>query len=94
MESFGITVWNAKIYNESVMSRSKKKNPGGGIGSSLYQHQYKKSESRAARRRVRSILCTGDYDKAPHPKEYGNEWASPRDGKQYWVNHDAAWMRK
>lgn len=76
------------------MSRSKKKYPGGGIASNIGQHKYKKDECRAWRRMVRKRLQSGEYEDLPHTKEYGNEWASPRDGKQYWVNHDDKWMRK
>ncbi len=76
------------------MSRSKKKNPGGGITAGMGQAVFRKNENRAKRRMVNARLNTKQYDKLPHEKEYGNEWASPRDGKQYWVDHDAKWMRK
>lgn len=76
------------------MSRSRKKNPGGGWahhGQSA-QKEYRSQENRAKRRRVKLYLIAGK--EMPHEKEYGNEWSSPRDGKQYWINHDARWMRK
>ncbi len=76
------------------MSRSKKKHPGGGAASSCGQHKFKKDEARAKRRKVRKLMSTGQHERLPHDKEYGNEWSSPRDGKQYWVDHDAKWMRK
>lgn len=76
------------------MSRSKKKHPGGGAASNLGQHLFKKKESRASRRAVRKVVSMGEYENLPHDKEFGNEWASPRDGKQYWINHDDKWMRK
>lgn len=76
------------------MSRSKKKHPGGGIGRTCGQHSFKKKESRAKRKEVRTLMALGKYDVLPHEKEYGNEWASPRDGKVYWIGSDAKWMRK
>lgn len=76
------------------MSRSKKKHPGGGITKGCGQHLFKTAESRAKRHRIRNLLQIGEYIALPHEKEYGNEWASPRDGKQYWLDHDAKWMRK
>lgn len=74
------------------MSRSIKKHPGGSNCSSYGQKQYRSSENRAKRREVRIRLLLEQA--LPHEKEYGNEWSSPRDGKQYWVNHDKKWMRK
>lgn len=76
------------------MSRSFKKHPGGGfcciaIGA---QKAYRSQENRAKRREVKIRLLL-DQD-MPHDKEYGNEWSSPRDGKQYWINYDKEWMRK
>lgn len=78
------------------MSRSKKKNPGGPASCSTdgEQAKFRRRENRAKRRKVRATLVKGDYEKLPHEKEYGNEWDSPRDGKQYWIDHDARWMRK
>jgi hypothetical protein len=76
------------------MSRSKKKHPGGPMCSGGCQAMFRKQENRAKRRKVKTILIKQDYDKLPHEKEYGNEWDSPRDGKQYWIDHDARWMRK
>ncbi len=66
------------------MSRSYKKYPGGGLGSSKHQKQYKQAEHRAERSKIKSTLLVGK-EILPHPKEYGNEWSSPRDGKQYWL---------
>jgi len=45
--------------------------------------KFKISEHRSERRTVRALIASGKYDLFPHPKEYGNEWSSPRDGKQY-----------
>ena len=75
------------------MSRSFKKHPGGGFASSKGQKKYKQSEHRAERSKIHQLLKLL-FEDLPHPKEYGNEWASPRDGKQYWLNPDDKWMRK
>lgn len=76
------------------MSRSHKKNPGGGWGCNTegQQKKYRSQENRAKRRKVKVVLLLNE--EMPHEKEYGNEWSSPRDGKQYWLNHNAKWMRK
>lgn len=76
------------------MSRSKKKNPGGGFGSSLNQAAFRSQENRRKRRLVNMKLQTGDELVLIDEKKFGNEWASPRDGKQYWIDHDDKWMRK
>lgn len=80
------------------MSRSKKKNPGGSVtcagATAGRQHRFKKQESRAKRRAINSLIKIGDTDILPHDREFGNEWASPRDGKQWWNDHDDKWMRK
>jgi hypothetical protein len=78
------------------MSRSKKKNPGGGISMLKCGEQvrFRASENRAKRRVVNALLAVGEYDHMPNEKEFGNEWASPRDGKSYWIDHDDKWMRK
>lgn len=75
------------------MSRSFKHHPGGGVASSRGQKLYRSQENKAHRRQVRKRIQQLNFD-MPHPKEYGNEWSSPRDGKCYWVNHDKKWMRK
>lgn len=82
------------------MSRSYKKNPAGGIASSCGQKHFKQSEHRAERKKVNQLLKKGK-ELLPHPKEYGNEWASPRDGKQWWnkplgtrIKEWLAWLRK
>ncbi len=74
------------------MSRSVKKHPGGGCCNSKTQKHYQSTEHRAKRREVKIRLLL--EQQMPHEKEYGNEWSSPRDGKQYWVKHDKKWMRK
>ena len=83
------------------MGKSYKKKPGGGNCSSRRQKEFKVQEHQAERKIVRQQLTVAkalpldaiDPD-LPHPKEFGNEWSSPRDGKQYWIDHDKDWMRK
>lgn len=58
------------------------------------QHKFKTKASRAKRRAVTQCLSTGNYDGLPNDRKYGNEWDSPRDGKQYLINPDPKWMRK
>lgn len=47
------------------------------------QKQFRKQEHRRHRKKVNDLLSIGEYELLPHPREYGNEWASPRDGKQW-----------
>ena len=75
------------------MSRSRKKRPGGGLSVASSDKCYKQSEHRRERAAARSALHLGSGD-LPAPKRFGNPWSSPKDGKQYWTNHDAAWMRE
>ncbi len=75
------------------MSRSRKKHPGGGVAVASSDKRYKQFEHRRERTAVRSILRLGGED-LPAPKRFGDPWSSPKDGKQYWVDHNAAWMRK
>jgi len=62
------------------MSRSYRKFPfaGGQCG----QHEWKKKSNRKHRRIARMYLTLEDYLSilALHPKLFGNEWDSPRDG--------------
>ena len=76
------------------MTRSVKHHPGGGIASNAGQKKFRSSENKAKRTKVKQVLSVKEYDSMPHEKEYGNEWSSPRDGKQYWIKHDKKWMRK
>lgn len=85
------------------MGKSIKKNPSGGNGSSKTQKKFKVYEHKAERKLVKQLLRKDLYEILPHPKEYGNEWASPRDGKQWFkmpkIISDSyelwqRWMRK
>jgi hypothetical protein len=77
------------------MSRSRKKRPGGGIAIADSDKPFKLQEHKRERRAVRVILNSRDEDnEPPHPKGFGNPWDSCKDGKQYWPDHNAKWMRK
>lgn len=67
------------------MSRSRRKTPISSICSSAGQKKFKKYEHKAERKKVKMLLRIGE-EELPHPKEYGNEWSSPRDGKSYFGN--------
>lgn len=78
------------------MSRSKRKTPI--ISWACYhrsaQKKYRSQQNRAKRRYVKVKLETQDFDLLPHEKEYGNEWNSPRDGKNWYDKCDPKQMRK
>ncbi len=63
------------------MSRSRRKTPIFGITTASSNKPFKQQENRAKRRASRIASHTGREQ--PHERVYGNEWASPRDGKQY-----------
>lgn len=70
------------------MSNSYKKTPICGFASGKGQKAYRSQENRAKRCRVRVLLHTEQYDAMPDENEYGNEWSSPRDGRQYFGDWD------
>lgn len=91
------------------MGKSYKKTPYLGICSSSGQKKFRTQEHQAERSKVKTCLqklALNDsivQDMIPHPKEYGNEWASPRDGKMWhghlkydpkWKEEFKKWMRK
>ena len=65
------------------MSKSYKHTPISGWTTGDGQKNFRTSENKAKRRRVHQLLQTEQYEDMPDEKEYGNEWASPRDGKMY-----------
>ncbi len=73
------------------MSRSRKKQPGGGIAVADSDKPYKICEHRRERRHVQASLRRGEE---PLPRDFGNPYKSPKDGKTFWTDHDAKWMRK
>lgn len=69
------------------MSRSRRKTPISGYTTSESNKPFKQQEHRRERRHVNCMLTVGKYDDMPHHKKYGNEWASPRDGKGWWGDY-------
>lgn len=67
------------------MARSRKKNPGHGATGSKSNKKFKRQEHQKERHLVKQKLREERFDELPDPKEFGNEWASPRDGKRYWL---------
>jgi len=87
---------------EGGMSRSYRKTPCYGITGGSHngaQKLWRSKENRAKRKKFKNLLKNVDVTADllfPHEKEYGNEWASPRDGKVYdrdFTNLRAAWKR-
>jgi hypothetical protein len=53
---------------------------------------FKKQEHSRERAYLRDAL-NSERD-IPDPKKFGNRWAAPKDGRQYWKNATAKDMRK
>ena len=66
------------------MSRSRRRTPIIGFAADS-DKRYKTQEHRRARRMTRSVLTTTlDPDhRRLHSKQFGNDWASDKDGKHY-----------
>jgi hypothetical protein len=69
------------------MSRSRKKRPVTGITKSETEKEFKQQEHSRERAAVRDALKT-DKELLPHPKEYGNPWKGPKDGKRFWTDDE------
>jgi len=73
------------MINGGRMSRSYLHSPWHSVTCSGHragnQKRFRSQENRAKRRTVKLRLIA--EKEMPHEKEYGNEWASPRDGKTY-----------
>lgn len=68
------------------MARSKWKTPICGMTSNCGQKLFRSQQNSKERKRVKQLLAVGKYEDLPHPKKYGNEWDSPRDGKRWFGN--------
>jgi hypothetical protein len=77
------------------MSRSRKKRPITGITTSETEKQFKQQEHSRERAAVRDALQT-EKELLPHPKEFGNRWKGPKDGRTDWAgsNHEEKAKRK
>jgi len=62
----------------------------GNCGGTVHQKQFKQKEHRKERHAVKQSII-GNKE-IPSPKQFGNEWDSPRDGK-HWFK-DKKWLRK
>lgn len=63
------------------MSRSRKKTPVCGFTGAESDKPFKEAEHRRERRKAKVALASGR--EVPHPKEFGDEWNSAKDGKEY-----------
>lgn len=59
-------------------------------GGYVHQKEFKQKEHRKERHAVRQALVSDK--EIPSPKQFGNEWDSPRDGKAWFK--DNKWLRK
>lgn len=69
------------------MSRSRKKHPITGITTAETEKEFKQQEHQRERARVRTALANFDADEEvlPHPKQFGDPWNGPKDGKVIWT---------
>jgi hypothetical protein len=74
------------------VSKSRRKTPVFGITTAESDKEFKRREHKRERTVVRDSLAVG-VD-VPHPKQFGNPWASEKDGKRYWHAAEAKDMRK
>lgn len=75
------------------MSRSFRKTPITGMTLSDSEKVFKVNEHQRERTRVKQTLVTFlDDTVLPAPKQFGNPWAGPKDGKTYWKF--PGWRRK
>ena len=70
------------------MARSRRHTPIIGLtgNRSPGQKLFKKQEHSRERSAIKQKLKQGEYENLPSPKQFGNEWDSPRDGKTYFGN--------
>jgi hypothetical protein len=65
------------------MSRSRRKTPICGMSTAPSDKAFKTAEHKRARRAVNARDLA--QDDAPSHKKFGNQWAAPKDGKQ-WID--------
>jgi hypothetical protein len=75
------------------MTRSRKKNPAGGITMSASDMPGKVQGHRKTRRAVRSALASS-RDELPDRKKTENPYSYPKDGKRWYGKRDPAARRK
>jgi gamma-glutamylcysteine synthetase len=74
------------------MSRSRRHTPICGITYARSNKEFKVIEHGRERAEVRAALA-GDVVDTLHPKQFGNEWASPRDGKRWMPGWSKIWRK-
>lgn len=80
------------------MSRSRKKIPVAGITGAETEKDFKQQEHQRERARVRTALANFDDEEKvlPHPKQFGDPWDGPKDGKMDYsgTGHETKAKRK
>ena len=78
------------------MSRSYKKEPGGGWSTSMSDKPGRTADHRRYRHYYKDMIRHENYDNIEPPNKKENPWNWPKDGKQYWLEgkNDNKWMRK
>ena len=75
------------------MGQSIRKTPIFGHTTAESDKPYKVAEHRRERRAVRAAFNAG-ADDLPDPRAFGNPYKSEKDGKGYWRDAPASFMRK
>lgn len=72
------------------MSRSRKKRPITGITGAESEKEFKQQEHQRERAAIRTTLANYNEEEEvlPHPKEFGNPWSAPKDGRRDWSGMD------
>ena len=72
------------FFLEVSMSRSRKKHPITGMTTAETEKEFKQQEHQRERANIRTALANFDADAEPlpHPKEFGDPWNGPKDGKR------------
>jgi hypothetical protein len=76
------------------MSRSLRHNPITGIAVADSEKYDKRKANRILRARVRVALARKDDPVLPVLREVSDVWAFAKDGKKYWSDAPAKWLRK
>lgn len=83
------------------MSRSRKKHPITGVTGSETEKEFKRQEHQRERSHVRDALMDAikgilesDKEILPHPKQFGDPWDGPKDGKFIWDERQDKAKRK
>jgi hypothetical protein len=83
-----------ELILEARVSRSKRKTPIMGMTSAVSEAQDKAIWHRAYRRTERQRLQSQPFSEPRGFREFSDPWSMDKDGKQYWMNMPARWLRK